>query len=88
MRKVYSVVLFTLILAALSGLLALPALAGESETPLQPAYKVLPQSLLSTPILITFTSASTVYLPIVVKPQNNFNITSLSIYKKGFITFR
>lgn len=77
MGRIYSIVLFTLTLTALCVLLALPALASESKAPIQLKATARPNTPLLTSLQITFTSASTFYLPIVIKPQNSFSITSL-----------
>lgn len=71
--------LFFITLIILSGLLAMPGLAGEANSPNLTEHSI-PENIIRASPLITFTPVTTIYLAIVLKPEkppNDLEITEL-----------
>ena len=78
MSKSGTISLFIIILTVLFGLLALPILASESKVPLSPSKYIPPfESSARVSSQLTFTPVTTLYLPIILNPPNNFKIVTL-----------
>lgn len=84
MLKIRTTLLFFAVSAILFGLLALPALAND-KAPVKSEDTARLDPWLSTSLQITFTSDYTVYVPIVVKPANDLQITDLKYYSSDEI---
>lgn len=71
--------MFFITLIILSGLVAMPGLVAETNRP-TPTEHAIPENIIRATPLITFTPVSTVYLAIVLKPEqppNDLKITEL-----------
>ncbi len=77
-----------LAITILFGLLALPALASEQKAPTQVSFSSQLDHQLSALLQVTFTTASTVYLPVIIRQPSYVRIPEIGFLDNEYIMIK